>query len=335
MRTEVTACPFFSVFVTAYNRAEHVDGCVRSVLAQTFTDFEVVVVDDGSTDATPAVLAALADPRLRVVRHERNRGFYPARATGVDHSRGEWLVMLDSDWELFPYSLARLRTLIDERPAGVGIIRSRLQCDDGSVQPGIMPSGTTGYRGRLRWMEAVTVHGATSDAGHCIHRSVLDTSNYFDDRRGDMSLLWETNLARTEPSLWVTEILGKKRSDAPNSLERDVRAGRLIPRLLRDAPDELWMAETMLDEHGEELARHARRVRRSLNERAATQAFLSGDRRAGLHHARSALRSGASKLRIWTTVALGVLDRRALAYAKVARRRGQRIRPTSASGSAT
>jgi hypothetical protein len=317
----MSADPFFSVFITAYNRAEHVERCVRSVLGQSFPDFEVVVVDDGSTDATPAVLESIADPRLRVIRHEFNRGFYPARATGVDCSRGEWLVMLDSDWELFPHSLARLRVLIDECPAGVRIIRSRLQCDDGSVQPGIMPSRTTGYRDRLRWMEAVTVDRAPSDAGHCIHRSVLERSNYFGDRRGDMSLLWETNLARTTSSLWLTEILGKKHSDASNSLERDVRASRVIPRLLQEAPDGLWMAETMLQEHGDELSIHAPSFHRSMMERAAMQAFLIGDRRAGLRHARAALRSGSSRVKLWATLGLGLLGPRALAYAKLAARR--------------
>ena len=315
------SAPFFSVFITAYNRAEQLRRCVRSAFDQTLADFEVVVVDDASTDATPAVLAALADPRLRVVRHDRNRGFYPARATGVDHARGEWLVMLDSDWELFPHSLARLRTLIDERPAGVRIIRSRLQTDDGGVQPGIMPSGITGYHDRLRWMESVTVHRASSDAGHCIHRSVLEKANYFHDRRGDMSLLWETNLARTQSIFWVEDILGKQHQDARNSLERDARPGRLVPRLLRDAHDELWMAETMLSEHGDELSRYAPTFHRALLERAAKHAFLAGKRRTGLRYAHAARRSGSSPLKVWATTGLGTLAPQALALAKVAQRR--------------
>lgn len=318
--------PFFSVLITAYNRADQIERCVRSVLDQTFADLEIVVADDGSTDATPAVLAALAQPRLRVVRHERNRGISPARASAVDHARGEWFVMLDSDWELFPESLARLRELVDQRPPQVRMIRSRLRCDDGSLQPGVMPSAVTGYRERLQWMEAVTARRCSSDAGHCIHRSVFETTNYFDDRRGAMELLWEANLARTESSLWVPDILGKQHVDAENSYSRDVVASRLIPRLLDEAPDALWMAETMLSEHGDELARYAPRVRLSVLERAVTQAFLSGDRRAGLRHARTARRSGGMGPKLWTTVLLGALGPRPLAYAKAAGRRASAAR---------
>jgi glycosyltransferase involved in cell wall biosynthesis len=314
--------PFFSVLVTAYNRAESLERCLRSVREQTFDDFELVVVDDASTDTSPALLAAIDDPRLRVVRHRLNRGISPARATAVEHARGEWFVVLDSDWELYPHALARLRALIDERPAGVRIIRHRLACD-GALQPGVMPSGVTGYEERLRWMEDLTALGTSADAGHCMHRSVLEKTNFFPDRRGSQELLWETELARSEPSLWVDEVLATQHLDAAHSHSRDARASRLVPRLLRDARDSLWMAETMLTEHGEQLARHAPQVRRLLLERAAIQAFLSGQRRTGLRHALGALSAGSSRPKVIATLGLGLLGPRALAYAHVPARRRQ------------
>jgi Glycosyl transferase family 2 len=318
--------PFFSVLVSTYNRAGAVERCVRSCTAQTFEDLEIVVVDDGSTDQTGEVLAALEEPRLRVVHHEHNRGISAARATAVNHARGEWFVLLDSDWELFPHSLGRLREVIDELPPGVHIIRSRLQADDGSLQPGFMPTGITGYRERLQWLEELTIRRVSSDAGHCIHRSVFDGTNFFADRRGAMEGLWETNLAKRERSLWLPDILGKQHADAPNSHSRDADPARLIPRLLLEAPDDLWMAETMLAEHGTELARLAPRTRRSLIERAAAQAFLTGDRRRGVHHTWSAARAGSRQFELWITLALGFVGPRALAYAKLARRQRRRAR---------
>jgi glycosyltransferase involved in cell wall biosynthesis len=319
--------PFFSVLVSAYNRAGEVERCARSCIAQTFDDLEVVVVDDGSTDETAHVLASLREPRLRVIRHEHNRGISAARATAVRHARGEWFVLLDSDWELFPYSLARLREVIDELPRGVHIIRSRLRADDGSLQPGCMPTGITGYHERLRWLEELTVRRVSSDAGHCIHRSVFATNSFFEDRRGAMEGLWETNLARRERSLWLPDILGMQHADAPNSHSRDANPSRLIPRLLLEAPDDLWMAETMLAEHGAELARYAPHTRRSLMERAATQAFLTGDRRRGVRHTWRAARAGSRHSKVWITLGLGFVGPRALAYAKLARRRRHRAAP--------
>jgi glycosyltransferase involved in cell wall biosynthesis len=317
--------PFFSVLITAYNRAEELGRCVRSCVEQTFHDFEIVVVDDASTDATVDTLEALGEQRLRVVRHDRNRGISPSRATAVDHASGEWFVMLDSDWELMPGALDRLRARIDTLPPDVRIIRSRIQWDDGEVGPAAMPEGVTDYRGRLRWLEALASAGGSSDAGHCIHRSVFATTNYFADRRGAMETLWELNLARREKSLWVPDVLIRQYADSPNSHSRDTSASRLVPRLLSEAPDQLWMAETMLSEHGAELAAYAPHYRRWLLESASQEAFLSGRRRRGIRHARSALRAGANKPRISATVLFGILSPRVLATVK-AEGRGWRAR---------
>jgi glycosyltransferase involved in cell wall biosynthesis len=311
--------PFFSMLVTTYNRAQQVERCVRSCGQQTFQDFEIVVVDDASTDRTAQVLATLDEPRLRAVRHEQNRGISPARATAVRQARGNWFVIVDSDWELFPHTLARLRTLIDALPPGVRTIRSRLQMDDGSICPPIMPTGITDYRERLRWMEAVSAEGTPSDTGHCIHRSVFEKNNYF-ERRGGVEVLWELNLARRESTLWVPDILGREHTDAPNSHSRDASASRLISRVLGDAPDGLWMTETLLAEHGAELARYAPRGRRWVEERAALYAFLAGDRRAGIRHTRAAIRTGPVGWKLWATLVIGMLGPRALAYAKLAGR---------------
>lgn len=87
-----------TVLITTYNRREVVCGAVASALAQTMSDIDVLVVDDGSTDGTGDELARRfgADPRLRVVSRP-NGGAPAARNTGLDHARGEYLALLDSD----------------------------------------------------------------------------------------------------------------------------------------------------------------------------------------------------------------------------------------------
>jgi glycosyltransferase involved in cell wall biosynthesis len=94
--------PAVSVIMPAYNVAPYVGDAIRSVLAQTFDDLEVVAVDDGSTDGTPREIAVLAetDPRVRLVR-QANRGLAGARNTAMRVARGEMFALLDSDdlWE--------------------------------------------------------------------------------------------------------------------------------------------------------------------------------------------------------------------------------------------
>ena len=314
--------PFFSVLVPAYNRAHELERCVGSCSAQTYPDFEIVVVDDGSDDDTRGVLTRLREPRLKIVHHDRNRGISPARATAVAHSRGEWLVTLDSDWELVPHALARLRELTAELPRDVLIIRSRLRGDDGELQPGVLPAGVTGYRERLEWCAAVSDKGVASDAGQCIHRSVVAAEPFIADRRGGVETLWELNVARWARSLWVPDVLGIQHADAANSHTRDVDPARLIPRLLAEAPDTLAIVETLLAEHHEGLAQFAPTWRLNLQKSAGLQAFLTGDRAAGVRHTLAAMdgRWGREP-KVWATLVLGLIGPRALAYAQLAERR--------------
>jgi glycosyltransferase involved in cell wall biosynthesis len=97
--------PTVSIVTATYNRADTLGRAIDSVLAQTCPDWELIVVDDGSTDTTTEVLAGYTDERIRVFSHERNRGATAAKNTGLDHLRGEWFTILDSDDEMVPDAL--------------------------------------------------------------------------------------------------------------------------------------------------------------------------------------------------------------------------------------
>ncbi len=99
--------PPVSVVLPAYNRAGVIGGAIESVLRQSFTEFELIVVDDCSTDATAAEAAAIADPRIRLIRHEANRGASAARNTGIGEARGTWVAFQDSDDEWLPLKLEK------------------------------------------------------------------------------------------------------------------------------------------------------------------------------------------------------------------------------------
>jgi glycosyltransferase involved in cell wall biosynthesis len=106
------SAPFFSVVIPVYNRAELLGRALASVRTQDFADFEIVVVDDGSTDNPKAVVDAAADPRIHYV-HQDNKGGGAARNAGIDAARGRYVAFLDSDDEFLPGHLARLKSLLD------------------------------------------------------------------------------------------------------------------------------------------------------------------------------------------------------------------------------
>ena len=102
--------PNVSVVVAAYNAAPFLEHAVRSALAQTHRDLEVLVVDDASLDATHAVASRLAvdDRRVLVLRHEHNQGVAAARNLALRHASGDWIAVLDADDAWLPERLERL-----------------------------------------------------------------------------------------------------------------------------------------------------------------------------------------------------------------------------------
>ena len=106
--------PEVSVIIPTYNRADQVRQALDSVKAQTYRDFEIVVVDDGGTDATWEVLSDW--PEIRVLRHAGRRGVAAARNLGVAAARGQWLAFLDSDDLWLPDKLARQMAYLEGRP---------------------------------------------------------------------------------------------------------------------------------------------------------------------------------------------------------------------------
>jgi len=99
--------PTVSVVIPVFNRPAALRRAIDSVLGQTFQDFEILVIDDGSTDHTAASVAEVTDPRIRLLRHERNRGGSAARNSGIRASSAPYVAFLDSDDAWLPTKLQR------------------------------------------------------------------------------------------------------------------------------------------------------------------------------------------------------------------------------------
>ena len=113
----MTGTPTFSVVIPTHNRASKLPRAVNSVLAQSMSDFELVIVDDGSTDTTPKLLATLQSDRCRTFRRESGSGVSAARNRGAAEARGEFLVFLDDDDQLRPRALELIRRQLQASPA--------------------------------------------------------------------------------------------------------------------------------------------------------------------------------------------------------------------------
>jgi glycosyltransferase involved in cell wall biosynthesis len=135
--------PTVSVIIPAYNRAQWIGASIQSVLDQTYTDYEIIVVDDGSTDDTAEVIRAFTD-RVRYV-YQENGGAAAARNRGMRESRGEYLAFLDSDDLFMPEKLQKQVEYLQHNPH-IGMVYSAYSNIDGNNNElGIVSAQHTGH----------------------------------------------------------------------------------------------------------------------------------------------------------------------------------------------
>src|SRR4051812_15646446 len=111
--------PIVSVVIPVYCRAGTIMRALRSVMCQSFDNLEIVVVDDGSTDDTVAIVEAAHIPNLTLIRHPSNQGAAAARNTGIRASRGRYVAFLDSDDVWAPEKLSRQLSKLEQMPADI------------------------------------------------------------------------------------------------------------------------------------------------------------------------------------------------------------------------
>ncbi len=108
--------PFFSIVIPLYNKEKNIGSTIDSVLNQTFSDFELIVVDDGSTDRSAEIVASYDDPRIRLIKKE-NGGVSSARNRGVKSSVGHYLYFLDADDIMVAECLEKFDELVEMFPS--------------------------------------------------------------------------------------------------------------------------------------------------------------------------------------------------------------------------
>lgn len=125
--------PKVSVIVPVYNVEKYIESCIRSVLNQTYPDVELVLVNDGSKDASEAICRTFADADERVVLiSQPNGGVSAARNTGLRHATGEFVTFLDSDDELHNYAISLMMEDMDQYQADLVIATKEMVRTDGT-----------------------------------------------------------------------------------------------------------------------------------------------------------------------------------------------------------
>ena len=203
--------PFFSVVIPTYNRAGLLRAALGSVLQQTYTDFEVIVVDNGSADNTRAYVLTEEDSRIRYIYQEGSGSPASPRNHGIREARGEWVTFLDSDDTWRGHKLQTLRSALDAQQGDFVAHRQELLNAQGKR------TGSMGPRQEhLTYENLLLTENTIATSSVAVRRQFLSTHNLSFNESSRFAAvedydLWLRILAAGGRSLVIDQVLGANR----------------------------------------------------------------------------------------------------------------------------
>ncbi|MFN3650785.1 MAG: glycosyltransferase family 2 protein [Armatimonadota bacterium] len=291
--------PRVSVVIPSYNYARFVSRAIDSVLAQTYRSLECIVVDDGSTDETPEVLAGYGD-RIRTIR-QRNQGLSAARNTGLRAATGELVAFLDADdwWE--PQKLSRQLIVLGAEPKVMAVGCGEWNIDRQGRRTGATISApfTGDWKRDLRDVAVRKRWVGGSGSGVVLRREVFETLAPFD-----------TELKAAEDwDMWLRLVARFRVVNLPEILNNRLWHGTGTFRNAARMEENQWRVYHQAVERWPEVLHEGirRRMRAMILADSGTEYLMSGDRRMAGARYRSSVQQWVSPGRLYLAARLSLL----------------------------
>jgi len=170
--------PAVTVIIPVFNRRRLLRRAIQSVISQSFPNFEIIVVDDCSSENVVGVVNAFNDSRITYIRHHSNRGGSAARNTGIRHAQGKYVAFLDSDDRWLPRKLERQVDLLEQRDESVGVVYTGTFIEtDGTLQQGRVP----GVKGNI-YPKQIWGDHVSETSTWLVRKKCFSTAGTFDEQ---------------------------------------------------------------------------------------------------------------------------------------------------------
>ncbi|MEO7362369.1 MAG: glycosyltransferase family 2 protein [Gemmatimonadaceae bacterium] len=303
--------PKISIIIPLFNRADLVKRALNSCLSQSFSEWETIVVDDASTDASRAAVAEFTDARISLISLKQNSGQCVARNIGAARATAEWLLFLDSDDELTPGALEVVYRRSTEVADRVGRMFFACRWDDGTISPNPPFDGRQlDYLGFVRWLQ--DMHARPIEAISAVRRSAFAEVPYPNRRthEGGHNL----DFMKRFDFVGYPDIVRLYHMDADNRMTDEVRA---LDSIMKAAPGLSWMADDVLQKHGNALRQWAPAMYHDYLRSGGMYQILSGKRMRGVQMTAQAWLDQPTNIKAAVLLALSWVPVRTLARLKM------------------
>lgn len=227
--------PLVSILLPIFNAENFLRLSVESILNQTFEDFELILVDDASTDNSFTILKTISDPRIQILQHEKNRGIGKALNSGLALAKGKYIIRMDADDIAYPNRIAHQVDFMEKNPQ-IGVSGSLAEYFDGT------PFNRTVKNEYLKpslLLDCPFVHPTVIIRKDVLDKSGLQFSGYLEDYQ-----LWIKLSEKTEFGL-LPEVLLKYRTSGNQFTARNFEKRLNEANLLRTRFAEIWLKRSL------------------------------------------------------------------------------------------
>jgi len=174
---------FFTVIIPLYNKEKYVSNTIKSILNQTFTDFELLIINDCSTDKSAAIASEFSSDKVRIIHHEKNSGLAATRNTGIKNATSNYITFLDADDLWKPHFLEKIFHLIQNFPEAriFGTNYEEIWGTTIKKPHNSSESLATGFTGYINFFKMNLKQGIYNHGSICLHKEVFEKVGFYNE----------------------------------------------------------------------------------------------------------------------------------------------------------
>lgn len=295
---------FFSIVIPVWNREKSIIRCLNSIVNQAFGNYEIIVVNDASTDETrinvEKFIQQQSNIKIYLINLKDNKGVCYARNRGTILAKGEWVISLDSDWTLLPGTLEKFYNMAVNADDQIGVIGGMAKLDTGEVIPeNLFPDNPFGFIDYIKWIDKTKV----SDYQPCRRKKIFENITWPSDLRLetkfhlDVSNSWE---------MWIiNDVVAVSHTDCANRWTTD-KSKSGVDSMIKRAPFIAIDSEEILEQYGDLLLKDAPNFYYRILYKASYFNFWSGNKAKGVKYGLKAWSKNPKSINMIFIVITGV-----------------------------
>lgn len=173
--------PFFTVIIPLYNKEKYIENAIKSILNQTFTDFELIIINDCSTDKSIEIASDFLSEKVRLIHHEKNSGLAATRNAGIKNANSNYITFLDADDLWKPHFLEKIYHLIQNFPEARIFGTNYEEIWKGTLKTPLNGSESLeeNYKGYINFFKLNIKQGVYNHGSVCFHKKVFEKIGYY------------------------------------------------------------------------------------------------------------------------------------------------------------